>query len=349
MKISKGMYMCLVCILFFSFLPCCTDRNESTEKDAGDISLEDKDLSFEQEAFDSQDEGEDENVAYRVPRGFEMLIPYEMNGKIGFINPARNVVFEAEYDYLLEESRYIMMVKKLGPDSSDAMNYILLGNGEKIPIDKASVIKDGFYCIEYRIGSREFKSVLYRLDKSVQLELENISIYNGSQSMFMEIVNPYDKNSSRLDYIDRFGRFYFPGNTFKRIYDFSEDGLVAVVMDENFDSRIIDREGNYVSDKIWWRLDTFSNGLALGGREGEQGFFDMAGNLIISTKIVRELPMHFHCERMPCIIENNEIIITDKDYFSENWAIIDTKGNHIKEGIHANYIHEFSDDGTAVM
>ena len=137
--------------------------------------------------------------------------------------------------------------------------------------------------------------------------------------------------------------------TFKRIKSFSKDGTIAVIQDEDFVTRIIDSSGNYIVDKTWWELTFYSDGLTYGGREGEHGYFDKQGNLVIPVISRRELPRSFHSERLSCIIEDGNIIIPETDRFSSNWAIIDTKANIIKSNITALDIGEYSDDGTAVL
>ncbi|MBP5443444.1 MAG: WG repeat-containing protein [Treponema sp.] len=347
----KRIIICLMLTVFFVSCKGTKDSLDSINVNKNDSNTESSSAIAKNNEEIELQTVQNENKKTKQLKDDETLIPFEINGKIGFINGKKKIIFPPIYDELLQYSSHIMYVRKRANDGGPSARFILLPNGNVIEIglrDDSGLIGDKYYYIT-KSFKKEIKSELYDFKGNKDLDLNNLQLREGVCETLFITENPYDENNSRYDYSNQFGDMLMPHNTFKRIKSFSKDGTIAVIQDEDFVTRIIDSSGNYIVDKTWWELTFYSDGLTYGGREGEHGYFDKQGNLVIPVISRRELPRSFHSERLSCIIEDGNIIIPETDRFSSNWAIIDTKANIIKSNITALDIGEYSDDGTAVL
>ena len=160
-----------------------------------------------------------ENKKTKQLKDDETLIPFEINGKIGFINGKKKIIFPPIYDELLQYSSHIMYVRIRANDGGPSARFILLPNGNVIEIglrDDSGLIGDKYYYIT-KSFKKEIKSELYDFKGNKDLDLNNLQLREGVCETLFITENPYDENNSRYDYSNQFGDMLMPHNTFKRI------------------------------------------------------------------------------------------------------------------------------------
>ena len=290
-----------------------------------------------------------------------ILVPFELNGKVGFVNQDLKKIADAKYT-VFDIQKYCAVIRE-GNDI-DYEDYVLRFDGKlvRIPSDKkiglhcvAWLIGDEYYCIQYPYrGAERFHldpetyvvSTVYSVFTEEKYKYKDI-VVTKSNSIDYLCVN-YNDNGPRYNYMARDGTMRFLNNTFKWLHGFDEERKVGVVQDENFNYRIIDENGNYITpDTAYFTF--FSDGLVRGRMDGKLGYYDTHAKLVIPIVETEDsFAVSFKSGVLPCII-NDDKIYTERYARSNDWGIISKNGEVVAEGLTADRIREFSYDGVAVL
>lgn len=293
-----------------------------------------------------------------------IFIPYKYEGKYGLLDKNGKNLFPAEYDLIKSLPEYKIAFGRKNSTSSDpSERWILKDNGTRIPMEELTdeikefpnfnFIKGNKFFLSGQANNRKEISLIYSTDLDLVSKIEGFIISDTmliQSPEFLDSTNAFNHDYPRKNYISINGEIKTPGNTFMRLYSFDEENNVGTVFDENFDGRIIDGNGNFVTEKKWFNIRTFSDGLVFGSSElHEQGFFSPDGELKIPFKedIQDSLPM-FHSKRFPCIFDGYNFILMYEHKENNNWAIINTAGKIVQKNISAKYIGEYSSYGFAI-
>lgn len=278
---------------------------------------------------------------------FAQIIPYELEGKIGFINEHRKKITDPIYVSVFQVSKNAAYVR-----SEDKRYIIINKRGEVINTSlhyDGGLIGDNHY---YIWDTDKGITTVFSLITGKQTTYSNMRIFMGASNELVTIRDFSPKDGFTRNYMNFAGqKILLPNNAFTRIYDFNDEDQVGVIVDENFEYRTLDKAGNFISEKTWWFLGrSFSSGLSFGYSKTGKGYFDKSGNLKIEVKTLSETSSD-HYDFMPnfnpvlpCIQEGSEktIISEFQKYTSSNWVLIDTQGNIRAKNIQADYISPFS-------
>ncbi len=294
-----------------------------------------------------------------------MLVSFEIEGKIGFVNQRLEKIAEAKYQTLLAVSKHCAVVFTEGYDyevvtprgvvlTSDERPY-LIGDEhytfyEEIPLPKVSRGRGDIHWRKNIIRSA------FSPETSVIYDLE---LLGGSSLSCIVSRNPYNKDAAWLNYISSDGTYLFPHkNSFNVLQCFDEDLSRGVVLDKDWSIRLVDETGTSIGNESWRWLGPFSAGLVPGVQmdTGESGYYDKDGTLVIPAVFkVNDIiydgwGTSFGSGVVPCRVIDNEIHIgaTKAGFVTPDWAIMDTMGNIVASDIQATCIYEFS-DGVAVL
>lgn len=287
--------------------------------------------------------------------GKNVMIPFEQNGKIGFVNEKFQIICYPEYSKIYNHSKYMFWVIKMNENNIICKNDIIFSDGTKLSLNdyktKVKFIGNNFYVIY-----KNSESVVYNMENN---EIVNIfkgyELEDSESEKYIFVTNIKNKNKSRYFYIDLQGNEFLTNNSYNRILSHDIKTKSIIYADQNWNEKICDFENNLKFNKSIFEIGKIGDGLFLGYREDEQGYFDLNGKLRIRIKGLENQDNHlcpvFCCSLIPCILKDNDIYVQEKvmEYKSKNWAIINTEGKVIKKNIEADFIFPFSDSKVAIM
>ena len=297
----------------------------------------------------------------------DILVPYQLNGKWGFVNQRLEKITDAEYEYRRDVTKYFALAYK-----NDAW-FVILCDGQEIKIgNKKSnpfAIVEEYFTIQELIPGRNgerYKTTIHSVfdgEFAVLYDCE-IPVAGKTQSLEYIQVYVYDPvtNSGRTNYVNAKGELKFPYDEYISIYSYDESlgrGVMRNKQDPDKDYAIIDKDMNIIK-KFSDLAEKFSDGLIAGideykYRDQEKleipgGYYDVNGEKRFSV-IFHKSPIKtiyliqsFNSGVLPCRIVDGEIhVMGDYSIYEENdWGIIDTEGHIIASHITAKKIEEFS-------
>lgn len=282
-----------------------------------------------------------------------MLIPFEQDGKIGFINEKFEVVFPPEYTKIFNQSKYMFYVfESLGGTYLQKFE-ILFSNGDKKTF--ANDVYVAFIGDKYYVCSDLSRSIVYDRKTHDIIKKIGYQVHDTPSEKYIFITNVNNSNKSRYFYIDLEGNEYLYDNPYNRRLSYDFDSKSIICFNEDWDKIIIDFEGKPKFDKLFFDLGSIGDGLFIGYAKDEQGYFNLNGELIIPIKGLqgKELnscPIFCH-SLIPCVLNGDNIYVQEEimENKSKNWAIINSEGNIVKKNIDADFIFSYSKDGVAIM
>ena len=209
----------------------------------------------------------------------DVLIPYELDGYIGFVNQDLEKITEAEYKHDgSDDSCHLQCVSaycalfSARNDKTGRWEFIVVTNsGIEIVLPRhgfsdADCIGDEYFAIVEEDGSR-FKTTIASVFGG---EVYVLYDWIVSRSRSLEYIEAYqvDLPISRYNYVNYKGELKFPAdNEWKRIFDFNEEAERGIVLDAEFTPVIIDKNGDTVK-KFEWLGRRIGGGLVSGIEDG---------------------------------------------------------------------------------
>lgn len=277
----------------------------------------------------------------------QILIPYSMNGQIGFINERLQKITEPIYTQLLEiNSTGYAKVRK-----TDNSVILINPRGETIASSVYSGILNDFYLYKQnQIDNKIVSTTIISLQTGYNFT-KPVGIGVGSTtSMTVTIIDGTKPSWSYMDYT---GELLFPNRRFMRAYQFDETGNAAVVLDENFDPRIINRFGEYTCEAQWnYLYNKVTDGLCFGITKSNSGYYTIDGKLNIPIKLLQPVTnetIYFYPEFnsgvLPVIVNNDtfSVVPTGTSIKNSSWCIINKNGRCVSGIIIADCIESFSE------
>ena len=288
----------------------------------------------------------------------DILIPYEVDGKIGFVNQRLEKITEARYLAITSISKYCAVVQTEGYRQA-----IVTFDGKEITRelsfgDSMFLIGDEYYGIPEasQDASKRTKTIIYSVFTQQEYVVHDLVLEGGSSLEYIRSTNVYYREYSRLNCVNYKGEFKFPvDNKWKRLHFYEEALGRGIILDDDFDGRIIDRAGNFVGGYKWQSIaQEFGDGLVAGIKDDRAGYYDKDGVLMVPVQFHVENDIHlaprFNSGILPCRIIDGVLNVysREKQISLANWSLIDTEGNVVADKILADNITEFS-DGVAVL
>lgn len=296
----------------------------------------------------------------------DVLIPYRLNGKIGFVNQNLEKITEAKYTGCRDVTRYFALVYL-----KDYWN-ILLCDGQETRIGKTermgvgpAAIGDEYVAVPELIPGKDkerFKTTIFSVFDGEVAVVYDWKIEKGTS---LEYMYAYDFSISDVyyeyNYIDAKGEIKFPEEHGFTIESYDEDlgrGTAYFQEVQKKQHAIIDEDSNIIK-RFSDLSEKFSDGLIAGIDEYEYrdlekgeipgGYYDRDGNLRIPVIFHKSeiktiyFTQNFNSGVLPCWILDGEIhVMGEYDCNGDDWGIIDTEGNIVASHITAQKIEEFS-------
>ena len=293
----------------------------------------------------------------------DVLIPYRLDGKWGFVNQRLEKITDAKYAHCGDVTRYFALVYK-----NDAW-FVILCDGQEIKIGNQRsnpvAIGEAYFTTEELIPGRDgerYKTTIHSVfDGEIAVFYDwkvDVPVYFQS----LEYIKVYDCVWYNGNYINSKGKLKFPYDEYISIYSYDESlgrGVMRNKQEPDKEYAIIDKDMNIIK-KFSDLSEKFSDGLIAGIDEYEYrdqekleipgGYYDVNGEKRISV-IFHKSPIKtiyliqsFNSGGLPCRIIDGEIhVMGDYSIYEKNdWGIIDTEGNIIASHITAKEIEEFS-------
>lgn len=296
----------------------------------------------------------------------DVLIPYRLNGKIGFVNQNLEKITEAKYTGCRDVTRYFALVYL-----KDYWNILLcdgsetrIGKMERMGIGPA-VIGDEYVAVPELIPGKDKERLKTTIFSVFDGEVAVVYDWKIEKGTSLEYMYAYDFSISDVyyeyNYIDAKGEIKFPEEHGFTIESYDEDlgrGTAYFQEVQKKQQAIIDEDSNIIK-RFSDLSEKFSDGLIAGIDEykyrdlekGEipGGYYDRDGNLRIPVifhkgeiKTLYTMPC-FNSGVLPCRIIDGEIhVMGEYDFNGNDWGIIDTEGNVVASNITAQKIEEFS-------
>lgn len=298
----------------------------------------------------------------------DILVPYRLDGKWGFVNQRLEKVTDAEYARCGDVTKYFALVYK-----NDAW-LVILCDGQEIKIGNQRsnpvAIGEEYFTVQELIPGRDgerYKTTIHSVFDGEIAVLYDCEMPVSGKSRSLEyievIVHDPVTNSGRTNYINAKGELKFPHEEYFGIYSYDESlgrGVMYNGKEPKQRYAIIDKDMNIIK-KFSDLSEKFSDGLIAGIDEYEYrdqekleipgGYYDVNGEKCISV-IFHKAEIHtiafiqsFNSGVLPCRIVDGEIHVMGdySTYKKDDWGIIDTEGNIIASHITANRITEFSE------
>lgn len=298
----------------------------------------------------------------------DILVPYRLDGKWGFVNQRLEKVTDAEYARCGDVTKYFALVYK-----NDAW-FVILCDGQEIKIGNQRsnpvAIGEEYFTVQELIPGRDgerYKTTIHSVFDGEIAVLYDCEMPVSGKSRSLEyievIVHDPVTNSGRTNYINAKGELKFPHEEYFGIYSYDESlgrGVMYNGKEPKQRYAIIDKDMNIIK-KFSDLSEKFSDGLIAGIDEYEYrdqekleipgGYYDVNGEKCISV-IFHKAEIHtiafiqsFNSGVLPCRIVDGEIHVMGdySTYKKDDWGIIDTEGNIIASHITANRITEFSE------
>ena len=293
----------------------------------------------------------------------DVLIPYRLDGKWGFVNQRLEKVTDAEYTRRGDVTRYFALVYK------NNEWFVILCDGQEIKIgNKRSnpvAIGEEYFTTEELIPGRDgerYKTTIHSVFEGEIAVFYDWKVDVPTYFQSLEYIDVYDCVWYNGNYINSKGELKFPYDEYIRILSYDESLGRGVMRDDNEPKQrcaIIDKDVNIIK-KFSDLAEKFSDGLIAGIDEYEYrdqekleipgGYYDVNGEKCISV-IFHKAEIHtiafiqsFNSGVLPCRIVDGEIHVMGdySTYKKDDWGIIDTEGNIIASHITAKEIEEFS-------
>ena len=298
----------------------------------------------------------------------DVLIPYRLDGKWGFVNQRLEKVTDAEYARCGDVTKYFALVYK-----NDAW-FVILCDGQEIKIGNQRsnpvAIGEEYFTVQELIPGRDgerYKTTIHSVFDGEIAVLYDCEMPVSGKSRSLEYIQVYVydpvTNSGRMNYVNAKGELKFPHEEYFGIYSYDESlgrGVMYNGKEPKQRYAIIDKDMNIIK-KFSDLSEKFSDGLIAGIDEYEYrdqekleipgGYYDVNGEKCISV-IFHKAEIHtiafiqsFNSGVLPCRIVDGEIHVMGdySTYKKDDWGIIDTEGNIIASHITANRITEFSE------
>ena len=296
----------------------------------------------------------------------DVLIPYRLDGKWGFVNQRLEKVTDAEYESRRDVTKYFALAYK-----NDAW-FVILCDGQEIKIGNQRsnpvAIGEEYFTVQELIPGRDgerYKTTIHSVFDGEIAVLYDCEMPVSGKSRSLEyievIVHDPVTNSGRTNYINAKGELKFPHEEYFGIYSYDESlgrGVMHNSEDPDKEYAIIDKDMNIIK-KFSDLSEKFSDGLIAGIDEYEYrdlekgeipgGYYDGDGNLripvIFHKSEIKTIysTQNFNSGVLPCRILDGEIhVMGEYDFNGNDWGIIDTEGNVVASNITAQKIEEFS-------
>ena len=295
----------------------------------------------------------------------DILVPYRLDGKWGFVNQRLEKITDVEYARCGDVTRYFALAYK-----NDAW-FVILCDGQEIKLGNQRsnpvAIGDEYFTVQELIPGRDgerYKTTIHSVFDGEIAVLYDCEMPVSGKSRSLEyievIVHDPVTNSGRTNYINAKGELKFPHEEYFGIYSYDESLGRGVMYNGKEPKQRIDKDMNIIK-KFSDLSEKFSDGLIAGIDEYEYrdqekleipgGYYDVNGEKCISV-IFHKAEIHtiafiqsFNSGVLPCRIVDGEIhVMGDYSTYEKNdWGIIDTEGNIIASHITANRITEFSE------
>ena len=289
----------------------------------------------------------------------DVLIPFEIDGKIGFVDRYLTIKFQPCYKNLLEYRKSMILVRDF-----DLYYQVLFSNGRKavapkLGIDsKVGLLGDNFYFFKVHCKGDGVESIYGTYE--IYDEYGNIISSFSDRELFSSkdldwIHCLYNENGNTIeDFMDIKGTYKWKNANIKRVKAFYPEYNIGIVENRSYVWTVVNGNGEFItnSDNVP-ALRGFSCGLSLGAKlkPWRKGYFNKNLELVIEVERIPEYGRDFKCDVIPCVIENNKIYLYEpfSGIYSKNWCILNNKGQIVKSGIEASNMSDFSDDGTAIL
>ena len=179
----------------------------------------------------------------------DILVPYQLNGKWGFVNQRLEKVTDAEYEYRRDVTKYFAL----------AYNPFAI-------VEEYFTIQE---LIPGRNGERYKTTIHSVFDGEIAVLYDcEIPVAGKTQSLEYIQVYVYDPvtNSGRTNYVNTKGELKFPYDEYIRILSYDESlgrGVMRNKQDPDKDYAIIDKDMNIIK-KFSDLSEKFSDGLIAG-------------------------------------------------------------------------------------
>ena len=294
----------------------------------------------------------------------DVLIPYRLNGKIGFVNQNLEKITEAKYTGCRDVTRYFALVYL-----KDYW-HILLCDGQEIRIGKTermgigpAAIGDEYVAVPELIPGKDKERLKTTIFSVFDGEVAVVYDWKIEKGTSLEYMYAYDFSISDVyeyNYINAKGEIKFLEEHGFKIdsYDKNLGRGIVYFRELKKQHAIIDEDSNIIK-RFSDLSEKFSDGLIAGIDEYEYrdlekgeipgGYYDGDGNLripvIFHKSEIKTIysTQNFNSGVLPCRILDGEIhVMGEYDFNGNDWGIIDTEGNVVASNITAQKIEEFS-------
>jgi len=295
-----------------------------------------------------------------------LLIPFTLNGKVGFIDQDMKTVYPAEFTRLLGVSGGFALVQK--NEGNTWGKYLINSYGNRQKIDSFydfDFLPDGWcyvyarektpYDPELDLGVPQGSTMIVNVISGEKKLLPHVHLLTSSTIDYINavITDPESPHLFRNTYVNIEGKPVF-SNIYRSVCGyFSVDEDATYISSDTWrgDFRILTKQGEIREKYIFDKLDSFYSGLAFGIRSGDNacGFFDAYGELKIPVKVLPGTEnddyrnYHFEESILPTLLLDGDLyaVFDGQEYASNNWCLINTDAKVIKSGIEASYISPF--------
>lgn len=290
----------------------------------------------------------------------DVLIPFEIEGNIGFVDKNLTIKFHPCYKDLLEYTKTMVLVRDF-----DLSYQVLFSSGRKtiapeVGVDsKAGLIGENYYFFKVPFKEKDLKSIfgcyeIYDIYGNVISKFSDRELFSSSAPDWILCEYCDDKGKNIENFMDINGVYKWKNTEILRIKDYFPEYNIGIVQTRDYIWTVVNEDGKFIMDNSKAPdLEEFSCGLSLGAKINpwKKGYFNENFELIIEVERLPEYGRSFKCDVVPCVIENNKIYLYEPlaGEYSKNWCILNTKGEIVKSGIEASNMSDFSEDGTAVL
>lgn len=286
----------------------------------------------------------------------ELIIPYSLNNKIGFVDENLHVLLEPQYEGEVSDS-----TKKMVLLNCPKFDVLIGDNGQLLTggIDYIYIIGENEYAVSQRGGDGFGR--IFSLDKKMLHYYDKIMVTNADHYGNL-IIQDKNKNAvSRLNILNSNGDYLYKNNSFKRIFCYLNETGVALVQDDAFNDCLINADGTVINPvPFQFGMRSMNEGYVFGKnlQTGECGFYNMDFKRVIKAYPKDGSNMDdWNCyPGISCGVvalandgEKNVYLSEWQTLHSNFWSIVDTTGKFLETGITADKIYPFSDDVAVLM
>ena len=286
----------------------------------------------------------------------ELLIPYSLNNKIGFVDENLHILSEPQYEGEVSDN-----TKKMILLDCPKFDVLVDDNGQLLTrgIDYIYIIGDNEYAVSQRDGDGYGR--IFSLDRKVLHYYDRIMITKADHYGNLIIQDKHKNAISRLNIINSNGDFLYLNNSYKRIFGYYNEKKIAFVQDDDFNDCLVDANGKKINTvPFQFGMRSMNEGYVFGKnlQTGECGFYNMDCKCVIKAYTKDGSNMDdWNCyPGISCGVvalvndgEKNVFLSEWQTLHSDYWSIVDTNGKFIEFGITADKIYPFSDDVAVLM